>query len=345
MNIFDLVTSAEITAYWTRISAGDEPFLGEELFPNKKQGSLTLKWIVGAKGLPVTLKPSQFDVRSVPRPRITFDKISADMPFFKESKYIDEEMRQELNKVLATNVQAYIDSVLLEVFDDEVSLIRSASVARERMRMQLLTSGVIEVSGNGVAQVYDYGIPTDHKAQVTTAWSNPDADIFGDIQAGIDKIVDDSGTRPTRAICNTKTWRNLKNNNTIKRSIYVLTNGIQAPLSDATLRQHIMDDLSLSVSVYDKRYSEDGNNSVKYIPDDTFILIPDGTLGNTVFGVTPEESDLLSSNVANVRIVDMGVAVTTIKKADPVNVETKVSMVCLISFPSANEIYILDTSV
>lgn len=58
------------------------------------------------------LKPSAFDASAIPRPRIGFEKLSAEMPFFKESKYVDEEMRQELNKVIETGNQSIIDSIV-----------------------------------------------------------------------------------------------------------------------------------------------------------------------------------------------------------------------------------------
>ena len=136
MSIFDLVTSKELSAYWSELTQDREPFLGEELFPDDKKRGLDLKWIKGAKGLPCVLKTSAFDAKAIPRPRIGFDKLSAEMPFFKESTYIDEELRQELNLVLETGNQAYIDSVMTKVFDDEIRLIESAAVSRERMRMQ-----------------------------------------------------------------------------------------------------------------------------------------------------------------------------------------------------------------
>ena len=60
------------------------------------------------------------------------------------------------------------------------------------------------------------------------------------------------------------------------------------------------------------------------------------------FGTTPEESDLMTSSVANVSIVDTGVAITTIKIPDPVTVETKVTQLCLPDFPTADEICIID---
>ena len=72
--------------------------------------------------------------------------------------------------------------------------------------------------------------------------------------------------------------------------------------------------------------------------------MPEGTLGNTHFGVTPEESDLSNSLNAEVSIIENGVAVTTYGTEDPVNVETKVSMVALPSFERANEIVIVDTN-
>ena len=94
--------------------------------------------------------------------------------------------------------------------------------------------------------------------------------------------------------------------------------------------------------MYSKRYNNDSKAATKFIPDDTFVMFPSGTLGTTWFGTTPEESDLMGGKAANVSITDVGVAVTSIEKADPVNVETKVTMISLPSFEAANQVYILD---
>lgn len=71
-------------------------------------------------------------------------------------------------------------------------------------------------------------------------------------------------------------------------------------------------------------------------------MFPSGQLGNTWFGTTPEESDLMSGASSNVTITDTGVAVTTMKKEDPVQVETKVTQICLPDFPTADQVYIVD---
>lgn len=343
-SIFDFVTAPELAAYWETFTKDREPYLGETLWVNQQKLGLDLKWIKGSAGLPVVLKPSAFDVEAVPRPRLGFDRLSAEMPFFKESTYIDEELRQQLNMVIETGNQAYIDTVLNRVFNDEMRLLEGARARREMMRMMALTTGSIAITANGQAYSYDYGVPTDHKATVTTSWSNTaTADVLADIRTWQDKIEADTGVKPTRAVCNSKTWGYIKNNKNISKAVYVLANG-DTLVSDNKVKALLMDELGLEVVVNSKLYTSDSGASTKYVPDDTFVLFPSGNLGNTWFGTTPEQSDLLSSNVANVSITDTGVAVTTIKKADPVNVETKVSMICLPSFETADQVFIADVS-
>lgn len=344
MTIYDLVKSQELTSYWDEMTKDRAPYLGETLFPNDKKLGLDLKWLKGSKGLPVVLRLSAFDVKSVPRDRIGFDKLSTEMPFFKESMMIDEEQRQELNKVLETGNASYIDAVINRVFNDQTTLLEAAAAQRERMRMMLLTTGVITMTSNGQNYSFDYGVPATHKVDASTSWATvASADPVTDIRTWQDTAEDDTGVRPTRAICSRKTWGYLLNNDKIKKSIFVLSNG-QATVSDARLKQYLLDELDLEVVVYSKRFKNESGVATAYVPDDTFVLFPAGSLGNTWFGTTPEESDLMGSGVANVAITDTGVAVTSIKQADPVNVETKVTMICLPSFEAADQIMIADVT-
>lgn len=341
MSIFDLITSADIVAYWERKTQDRAPYLGEELFPDEKRRGITLKWIKGSSGLPVVLKPSAFDVTAVPRPRIGFDVLSADMPFFKESKYIDEELRQELNMVVESGNQALIDSIINIVFDDETELLEGAAAQRERMRMQALTTGTIAMEGNGQVYEYDYQMPEGHKVTVTTSWSDPSADIIGDIQKAIETIEDDTGATITRAVCSSKVIGYIRNNTALKKTLAVITNG-EGYISDSRIMQYLIDELGIEVVKNNKRYVDEQGTTQRYVSEDIFVMFPDGDLGNTCFGTTPEESDLLTNGASNVTITDTGVAVTTMTKEDPVNVETKVTQICLPSFPTADQVYILD---
>lgn len=341
--IFDFVNANETVSYWETLSKDRPPYLGETLFPSQKKLGLDLKWIKGSAGLPVVLTPSAFDAAAKPRPRIGMDRLSTSMPFFKESMFIDEELRQQLNMVMETGNQAYIDAILNRIFNDNVVLLEGARARREQMRMMALTTGAITISANGQDYTYDYGMPADHKANAAASWDTPTSDIGADILKGMDKIEDDTGVRPTRAVCDRQTWGYMLKNEIFKKSIYVLSQG-QATLTDNVLKQHLMEAFDLEVLVYSKRYNNDAGKATKFIPDDTFVMFPSGNLGTSWFGTTPEESDLMGKSVANVAITDVGVAVTSIPKADPVNVETKVTQICMPSFEAADQVYVLDVT-
>ena len=341
MSIFDVITSNEIATYWEMLTQDREPYMGEELFPPQQKLGLDLKWIKGSKGLPVVLKASAFDVAAIPRPRLGFERLATEMPFFKESMYIDEELRQELNKVIESGNQAIIDTIVNRIFDDETRLLEGAAAQRERMRMMMLTTGVISLSGNGQVYDYDYGVPSSHKITTSKSWSDPTATIIDDIRTLKETIVNDTGVEATRAICSNKVLGYMRKNTELKQTIMVLTDG-QGFVSDARIRQFFMDEIGVDIQTYDKRYIDETGTQQRYIADDVFVMFPAGQLGTTWFGTTPEQSDLMTSGAANVSIVDTGVAITTMQKTDPVNVETKVTQICLPDFPTADQIGIID---
>lgn len=342
MTIYDYITAQEIAAYYNTKAAELTlpPYLGEELFPNKKQLGLDISFIKGAKGLAKVLKLSGWDAKTVKRDRIGFEKMQTEMPFFKEGMSVDEKTRQELLRVIQTGNQMYIDMVLNKIFDDQTTLVEGASVVRERMRMQLLSTGSIVMESNGQAYEYDYGVPEDHKITATNKWNTAGtADPIKDITDWQDLIEQAGYGRPTRAITSRKVMRELVKIDAIKNAIYVLGQGKVTP-DENSLRTYIKDRTGVDIVVYEKYYKDEEDKTQRMLPEDLFIMIPEGTLGNTYFGTTPEEADLLASGIANVSIVDTGVAVTTSKIVDPVNVETKVSQVTLPSFEAADQIVI-----
>lgn len=340
LSIFDLVTAQEIKAYWDTFNEQIEGLLGEELWDSQQKLGLKLDWIKGKSGLPIVLKPSAYDVAALKRDRIGFEKISSEMPFFKESDMIDEELRQELNMVLETGNQAYIDIIMNKIFDDTMDLLMGAKAQRERMKMSLLTTGMISISANGQNYEYDYGLSEDQKVQASTSWNDPTADIVGDIRKWQDDRADETGVRPTRAVLTTKTFGYMLKNNDIRNAIW--GNDSNAPVSREKVLQYISTELNLSMAIYDKKFINEQGEKKNYVPDDLFVLFPEGKLGTGWFGTTPEQSDLMTGTAANVTITDTGVAITTSKKVDPVNVDTKVSMIFLPSFEGIDYIMVAD---
>ena len=341
--IFDVVTAENISAYWENMTQNRAPYVGEQLFPSVKKLGLNLDWLNGNSGVPVVLNLSAFDAQAIPRARQGFSVTRAQMPYFKESLYIDEELRQQLNIAIEGGSDAYVNTIMQKIFNDNAQLIESARVQRERMRMALLTTGAISMTANGQSVSYDYGVPSGHKKTAAASWKNSSTDIIADIYAWQQTILEDTGVKPTRAICNSTVWNALRNNTNIRNTIFVYSNGV-GTISDAALKSLLAEQLELSVYVNDRLYKNESGTNTKFVPDDTFVLFPAGELGNTYFGTTPEESDLQTGSAANVAIVDTGVAVTTMKKLDPVNVETKVSMITLPSFEASNQILIADVT-
>ena len=194
---------------------------------------------------------------------------------------------------------------------------------------------------NGQEYQYDYGMDATQKTTVTKAWSDEEADIVADIIAAQDAIEAKTGVRPTRAVCRRSVLRNIMKNKNIKNSIYVLGNGA-VNISEASARAFLEEQTGVTIAVYEKIYKDEEGNVQYYMPDDLFVLLPTESIGKTLFGTTPEEADLAVSNVADVAIVDTGVAIATYGETDPVTRTTKVSEICMPTAENLDKVAIID---
>ena len=342
MNFFELVTSSNLVAYWLEKDLNNVT-VGDQLFPFKKEIGIKLDWIKGANNQPVGLRLSAYDSKSIRRDRQGIEKVETEMPFFKESMVVDEQMRQQLNTLLQTNNEALIKSIIARIFDDEIKLIKAAYETVERVRMQLLTTGTISLSSNGQSYTYDYGMPAANKRTVQTSWSAANADPIKDI-TDAQNVARQNGYKLARAMCNSNCLNALINNTAIKNRLYVLAQG-NITITVDEIRRYIEQTTGIVIYVNDNGYVNESGVFTTYFADDVFVLMPDGPLGETHFGTTPEESDLMTGATdAEVSLVNNSVAVTTSKQIDPVNVETKVSMVMLPSFEMAEGVFIIDTT-
>jgi len=342
--IFDIVTAQNVKGFYEESAEGKVQPLGSMLFPRTKQLGLELSFIKGKGGVPVVLKPSAFDTKVTLRDRVGLSELKTDMPFFKEAMMVKEKDRQDLLTMLQTGNQAYIDMITKRIFDDEKTLLDGAESQEERLRMQLLTQGKIAVTANNVDFEYDYGMPEGNKLTVEKAWTDPTANIGKDIMKWI-MDAKKKGTTLTRAITNSSTILHLMENIAIKKEILSKADGTGV-VTPGMIGQWIKSKFGLTIMNYDEVFIDENGATKQYVPDGVFTLLPAGPLGNTVFGTTPEEADLMSGATdAQVAIVNTGVAITTTKKTDPVNVETKVSMITLPSFEQIDKVFIASVNI
>lgn len=343
MEIFDYIKAKAQALYWNNYQANqsETPFFGDEIFPSEKQAGLDMSYIKGASGVAAVLTLSAFDAKAIGRNRIGFAEMSAEMPYFKNKMDLNEKLRQKLITASTNSNSVYFDEVLKRIFEDNMNLLKGAAVTRERMRMQLITTGQINIASNGQEYTYDYGMDETQKTTSTKAWSDVTADIVGDIIAAQDAIEARTGVRPTRAVCRRNVLRDIMKNETIKKSIYILGNGAVS-ISEASARAFIEEQTGVTIAVYDKIYKDENGNTQYFIPNDLFVLLPAEAIGKTLFGTTPEEADLAVSNVADVALVDTGVAIATYGETDPVTRTTKVSEICMPTAENLDKVAIID---
>ena len=341
--IFDFINAKEKAAYYTEAVSKNIPMLGETLFPSQTQLGLELSWNKAAGGLPVALTPSAFDTKATLRDRLTFGKLITEMPFFRESMRVGEKERQQLIMLLNGNNSEAIKPIIAKIYDDAKNLVDGASVQFERMRMQLLYTGKIAIKDRNAPYDLDYKLKAAQKTTITDTakkWAQTEtATPISDIIGWQDDMEDATGVRPTRAICTRKTWGYLLTNKQIRMDISATGTIV---VTDAILKSYLMDKIGLSIQVYNKKFALTvGGASQPFFPDDVFTLIPEGSLGTSWYGTTPEEADLMSgNNAAQVQIVNTGVAITTYQEVHPVNTVTVVSAIMLPSFEQGDKIFI-----
>lgn len=351
MNIREMFTPAEIAAQWTEVYSNRIPYLGEGLFPERKKAGLDLGWIRGNKGLPVSLMPSAFDVQSTFRDRIGLEKLETEMPFFKEGFKLKEKDRQDLLRI-SENAGAYADAIISRIYDDANNLIEGAYVVPERMAMQLLfpTDGHpgVAIKANGVDYTYAYDPDNSWYAANYFALTSPDlwtntsgADPFVSIETVQNAIRNATGTELKTMIMNSYTFNLLKGLDALKNRFLTTTGTTVGYITKGDVLRVIGDTLGLNIAVYDKMYKNESGTAAKFVPDGYVALIPDGELGNTWRGTTPEEADLLSGNTAEVSVLGNGIAIKRIVEPDPVNVNTIVSEIVLPSYERMNEVALM----
>lgn len=334
----DIIDPKEIATFITNLPP--EVLIGESLFPREKQLGMELKYIKGAKRKAVVLNPSTFDTAVKVRAlRATVDEVSKDMPFFKESVLIKEKDRQDLLLAVAANNSALLDNIVSKIYGNYMDLVDGGDSQMERMRMQLLADGVINIIGAEGDLVYDFGVSATHKEVLagTATWSDiENSNPIVDILRWKRKMAND-GYTVTRAVLNTTTFSWLASNKNIQKSF--------APLNpyyimgDDEVKDFIKNKTGITIAAVQGTFKLEDNTEQTYFPTGKFTLIPDGTLGSTYYGTTPEEADKMFGAGLNCEIVRTGIAITTMRKEDPVTVETKVSQLGMPSFERADECF------
>lgn len=352
MDLRELFTPLAIAASWTEVASNYIDYIGPQLFPAEKKAGLDLSWFKGSKGLPVSLMPSAFDAKATFRDRIGIEKLETEMPFFREGFKIKEKDRQELLRIRESN-DPYLMPLLARIFDDANELIAGAAVVSERMIMQLLFpingNAGISIKANGVDYTYNYDSDGSWKASNFIALTGNDlwtakttADPFKAFKTAKDAVRTKTGTNLTTAIMNTNTFNMMGGTDAVKNRWLTTTGRAMGYLTDQEVADTVRGTSNLNIAIYDKSYKDESKVTHSFVPDGYVCLVPDGTLGSTWYGTTPEEADLMGNDDnAEVAIVNTGVAITRIIDNHPVNINTFASEIVLPSFERMDEVAVI----
>ena len=352
MDFSTLLSPRIIAANYTEASSNKIPYLGETLFPAEKTAGLDLSWVKAANAIPVSLKPSAYDAKATFRGLEGISITETEMPFFREGHKITEKDRRELLRIKDRN-DPYLISVLNRIFDRAKNLIDGAAVVPERMRMALLFpengNMTITFKANGVNYTYNYDEDGEWKknnyaALTSTAlWSAAaTADPIKDFIDMAEKARDISGTEIKYALMSPRTFQYMVATDALK-SRWLSTAGINTGyITPGEALSVISQTTKITPITYGKKYKDESEATKSFVPDGYVTFIPEGNLGSTWYGTTPEEADLMSdSAAAEVSIVNTGVAITIISNPHPVNKEIIASEIVLPSFEKMEEVVTL----
>ena len=358
MLVNEVVNSASIAQVATENASNQIPYLGLQWFPERSKAGLDLSWIKTHKGLPVSLKPSNFDSLPAIRARGGLKKEKTQMAFFREQMVVTEEDAAEIDRINDEN-DPYLRNALISIYDDTNTLVRGAEVVPERMRMQLLSTvnghPVIGIESDGVQYTYDYDPNGDYakehyaKLLETAKWSDTEnSKPLTDLDNARKKLAK-KGKIATYALMNSNTFQYLLNNAQVKNSLLAQNLTANIEITDDNVISIVKSRTKLTIVIYDKMYAEaqeDGTEKESYFyPDNKVTLLPSGSLGSTWFGTTPEERTGRQVADVDVTVYGTGIAIATKSEYGPPAITSvTASEVVLPSYENMDSTFVIEVA-
>lgn len=359
----DALSPANHVAYWENTHADrDTAYLGLSLFPAKRTTQLTIEQIKGRRDVPVTITPSALDALPTLRNKISVKSMYMNLPFFREAMHLTEKERMEielqLNNAESNKDPEGLEIMLAEIYEQLMPIIEGADIQRERMAMEVLAYGALYVTspedkGNAVAHQYNYDFDGEwNKNNIITLtggsrWLDETKNTSTPLQTlldVVDKIIEERGFRPTRAIVNTNTLNKIIMSKEVMDN-YTFGNmtGVTPAINKQSRIAYVEEFTGITFLVYDKVYKDsEGGEQKKLYPDGQITLLPEGNIGNMMIGRTIDEIQFMDYQGTPVGVLPSGVTITSnMLTIAPYRMVRTVSMVALPTVNNLDDIYIV----
>lgn len=320
---------------------------GTALFPETKYPTLEFEYFLGGNNQPVAAKIHAFDTEAEIGSIEGFKK-ALEAAYIKKKYQITEKDLIALRQAqyLPAAQQQVVYRRIFNVLEKAVNDVRSTV---EIMRMQALANGQLSLNihspqGGTQTLVLDYGVPAANKVTLAGAalWSDPTADIIGDIQTWVGSLEEGA----TTAITSRQVAFNMFKNEGIIRALYGVNTARQANLTD--INTYFTSIGLPAIIVYgglngaNKTYREQQANGTyvtkQYFPEDKFVLLPDGPVGETLYGPTPDEGRFLDKNIV-AEVTGNVIGYYYESGQDPIGTWAKAASTAIPSFQQANKVF------
>lgn len=312
--------------------------VGEQLFPEVKRNGLEFEMILGASKRPVIASVHAFDTEMDFGSR-SAEKQALELAFIKRGMQLKEKDIIALKKPRDAAEARYLKE---QVYNDLDVLVAGVRARIEGFRMEALTTGKITPKTAKESKVgfsVDYGISDTQKEALsgTAVWTNENSDPIADMERWADSLP----VRPTRALTSRNIRAALLRHPKMNRYLFGTNTGQLATMTqiNAFLAQHDLPQIAVYDGDYDVENVDGTFTRNFYIPRNSFTMFADGPLGETIYGPTPEEVELMDDPTVDLSMVGKIVAMSWTERRDPVGTYFKAAATALPSFPAANEVF------
>lgn len=337
-DINTLLTSTEVQSY---VQNREFPLtVGDALFPNDKTDDFEIEYILGSNNAPVSASVHAHDTEAQVGSREGFETMKMGLALIKRKIQMNEQLIIALNRA---REDAEVQQIINRIYNDVDNMVNAVRTRVEAMRFEAISTGRLVFNENGYTGEIDYRVPDNHRQTLTGTdiWSDNGANPLDDIEDFVNTVVNSTGVTPSRILTSRKVFNALKRHDTVRTGIF----GVNSArlVTNGELNSFLAEQGLPAIATEDRVYRTQNNdgtyNTRRYFPENSLVLLPEGQLGNTMYGVTAEEVEL--RNITNSQFANYGNIISQIYSTpDPVARWTKAVAKALPSFPTADQIYI-----
>jgi len=299
----EALSGEELLVYARNLSIPRE-YLHETLFPSRQTDELTVDVIMSENRLPVMAQIAELGTETRYGSREGMKGQRVEIPKIQRGRWMDE----KLIRLLLMAGQGgglrrqEVAQIVREQLNDAQYCVDAIRARKEWVAMQAVSLGAINYVEGDVRIQVDWGYKPEQKPELsgTSLWSNTtESKPLQDIQTWWNYQAD-RGVRLTRAFTSRQVLSYLLQNLSLRRHYFGNPSGTAEPpqLNQSQL-DSVMDSLGLPrIITYDTQARVEVDElasgklqfqTVRMAPQDRFVMLPDGSLGNYLWATSTEE--------------------------------------------------------